>query len=288
MIGLSKRIAFFTVLFSAFAFSACQQHETIAGLKKEPLATLLQKFDIPLTDSLDQLVRDTQVAWIRQPGKERWEVASSCEHTKEELMPLFEELGLIHAWEPKYKQYDYIVVFGAAILGVRDRMNYLQKLWQMGVRADHIILLAGQRVLDVAHEIPLLVEEQAPLDSLKTETDIMRFEFQKLELKDCQNVHVVVIDTPQQITQSGSFRRPNTADTVIEWFKQEHPKPGTCLLISSQPFCSYQDTVFKTLLSNGFPVETVGSSDNGNKAIEVYFDTIARTLYQYKTGKSVV
>ena len=89
------------------------------------------------------------------------------------------------------------------------------------------------------------------------------------------------IDTPMQPTNNGKLRRPNTQDTILAWLKTE-PQIKTVLSLSSNPYCGYQHAVITQLLPKAWNIETIGKAPERNETIEIYFDTLARALYQFR------
>ena len=83
-----------------------------------------------------------------------------------------------------------------------------------------------------------------------------------------------------QQNEDHSFRRPNTTDTIIKWL-EEKPLGKSILSISSNPYCGYQHGVLTQFLPKSWTIETIGYG-SGERKIEMYFDTLARWLYQYK------
>ena len=73
-------------------------------------------------------------------------------------------------------------------------------------------------------------------------------------------------------------RRPNTTDTIVDWISRS-PKPGSCLVISNQPYVLYQGAVVRVVCPQ-FQVDTVGKAarPEGLKSVDV-LDSIAKWLY---------
>ena len=101
----------------------------------------------------------------------------------------------------------------------------------------------------------------------------------QLEMLVSNDVEVVFINTPPILMADSTLKRPATDDTIREWIKQEHPEPGRCLFLSSQPYVSYQDTVVRQALPQGSSIETIGPACNPNLFISVHLDNLARCLY---------
>jgi hypothetical protein len=58
----------------------------------------------------------------------------------------------------------------------------------------------------------------------------------------------------------------------------ENPEPGRSLIISSQPYIGYHDSVARSRLPPGFSIETVGLPALEDLPIAVYLDNLARWI----------
>lgn len=261
------------------------QHVDIVDAQGKPSQALLQLLsltDVEHDGSLSSIVTATQAAWIRKPGIERWEIVEKSRENTESIHNQLMKLNLIDEIAPSKKSYDYALWMGSAYPCMQNRFASLIKLWEQGVRFDQIVLLSGARPLTDAEQHALvadfnLSDEQTPA----TEADAMQLVYKNSAMSESmKQVPLVVIDVPMQVTKNGALARPTTGDTVNAWMELQ-PQAGTCLVVSNQPYVSYQDSVTKTLLPQNFAVETVGKkSDDIN--IDVYLDTVARLLYQEK------
>ena len=271
-----KKIALAFLIFINTA-KAEQFDLSLVGLSSAPFAQLTQLLGLSYDGSLKDLVAQTQASWLRKPGVERWESEEKLQNSKKEAYGIFSELGLVHELKPKKKHYKYAVLFGAALFRVKARLSYLAQLWDAGVRFDTLILLAGQRDLRDDEKKVLLKEYNR--SDITLEPAMMQAVYDGLNHAGLKSVPLVLVDGPRAIV-NGKPWRATTATTVTAWMEQ-NPEVGDCLLISSQPFCNYQEVVAKTVLPATFNVETVGSACSESTPVEEYLDTIARTLYQY-------
>ncbi len=247
--------------------------------------------------TLQDAVNETQKNWLRKPSQERWHIEEQFETQRGKFIPLFKQLGIMQEVRPTKKHYKYAVLLGATIYRTRTRLAYLIDIYNSGVTFDHIIILGGQRPLDPSIErtqdLVQITDSNLSLrkgwtqpDVLPTnENEMMQFIFDQTELPFDRNI-ITFVDTPMQRTKDGSIRRPNTGDTFATWLTQK-PSPGSCLVISNQPYVSYQDTVARTYLPLRFNVETVGESAPDSMKISVTLDNIARWLYQLKQFNSI-
>lgn len=264
------------------------------------LLDLLSFMKIPHDGTLDSIVAATQKAWLRQAGKERWQVEEKYTNLTKELTPFFEKVSVLQEIRPRHQHYDYAVILGATLSGVRMRLAYLADLWRAGLRVNSIIFLVGQRPLDPEQESPkLLLDTQNGLLPFKKdwkmttvlptmETDMAKFVYEQADLpNDLRKIPVEFIDTPSQKTAQGTMRRPNTPDTIKTWIKT-NPKSGSCLCISTQPHIGYQDAVIRTYLPKTFLCEVVGpAAKSDTKNVEI-LDALARWLYQENQDKKSI
>ncbi len=263
------------------------------GKLSSTLLEILEITKIKHDGTLGSVVEATQKGWLRKAGTERWEMDNAREELKPALEPLFQKLGIIDEVAPTAKQYTYGLILGATITSMRERFAYALDLWKKGVVCTHLVFLVGERPLDPVKEseavlydahnmyLPFRPDWKRQNVQPKTETDAAKLLFDQAnlpkEFKD--SVKITFIDTPMQKLPDGTFRRPNTGDTVNLFKPMLEKTPGTILAISNQPYVGYQDAVTRTLLA-GYSVETVGAKAKGNIHIGVTLDNLARWIYQ--------
>ncbi|HZW60965.1 MAG TPA: hypothetical protein VFF04_01955 [Candidatus Babeliales bacterium] len=266
---------------------------------RQPSAALLELLNILSVShdgSFDSIVAETQKAWLRKPGTERWHLEEICTNNRDVIMALFDQLGCIQKVEPSKQEYDYGIILGATVFRVRTRLTYLLDLWQQGIRFKTLVFLGGQRPLDAQVEpADLLINSAAhgyryANDSWQftgtvpsTEYEMMKivFEQTKFPAGFLENVDIVFVNAPMQQQPDGSLRRPTTVDIINEWLNHT-PKAGTCLFVSNQPYVGFQDSSVRTALPVHFNLETVGEAAKSNELIAVHLDNVARWLYQEK------
>lgn len=277
-----------------------------AGKLNQDLVALLGLLEILHDGSLADVVEKTQAQWLRQAGKERWEVSSRVIKDQDFFLSLLGNLGFIAEVAPEQQQYDYAVLLGATLEAFRNRLHYLITLWQQGVRFNKVVLLGGQRSLEKDFEgkgalldrtnayLPIRSDWQLTGELPTTEMQMMMLVYEQAVMPESmRKVPLVMVDSPMRQRPDGSLARPTTVDTVNDWL-QTKPVPGSCLVISNQPFVQYQHSVVKTPLPGEFFVETVGHAaqvkyhnnpvkgDTVDRYNAVYLDTMARWLYQEK------
>jgi hypothetical protein len=227
-------------------------------LFSSPLEELLKLFDIPPAE----LVEGTQRLWLQQ-GKERWQYEKRYEQLRPQVWPLFDELGMLQEVKPTKTHYNTVLIFGALLSRVQDRVDYLVAT---GVTFDQLVFLTGER--------PLLASEKEQLPGLATESEMAKWVYQNAALS--KQIPVLFIDVPMKGAQ-----RPNTLDTVVAWLDTA-PLPSSCLAISNQPYVHYQGAILDRYVP--FDVEMVGPSVLGDPSVDLMLDTLARELY-YKYGE---
>jgi hypothetical protein len=259
------------------------------GAPTPSLHALLNYFKIHHTGTLESIVSETQKAWLRQPGKERWELedTDSFNNDRAHVLELFDQVGTISEKMPKTNNYNYLILLGGLTERIRIRFAYLVQQWNKGIRFDTIIVLSGTRPLDqnVENGSMLLNSENGilPFDSdwkfdgilPTTEIDMIRFIYQQAALPaELRAIPIHYISAPMVQNQ-----RPTTADTINTWLKTS-PAPGRILAISSQPYVLYQESVLKTLLPKDFKVDAAGPKAPDSIKISDLCDNTARLLYQ--------
>ncbi len=233
------------------------------------LRQLLDVFDLSDQNDLQSIVEATQKHWL-QTGKERWEFAQRDEDKRDLLIPIFKDLKIIDTIDACSINYDYALIYGATYSSVIKRMRHLVSQFHRGVRFKQVILLTGQRYLKFSEK-----EKHLPY---QTETEMMLSLWKTMAIPEAmRSLPFVLVDTPQQ-KRNGTWARPNTQDTLIEWLKT-NPTPGSCLFVSDQPYSGYQDAVARYALSDAFSIETIGVKADPDLPIAVVLDNIARWIY---------
>jgi hypothetical protein len=258
------------------------------------LSQLLNILNIKHDGTLASIVKETQQHWLRQAGKERWQVDEICADKKDEILKISQMLGQLDEIAPTKTHYRYAVILGATAKRVRTRLAYLIELYKKGIQFDEIIMLGSDRPLDaeIENEVMLLDTKNPDLACKtnwtfngalpKTEFEMLKFIYDQADLPaQFKAVPTQIINTPMIKNSNGTMRRPTTEDT-IKTFLSLNPKSGDCLFISNQPYVSYQDAVVRTYLPQEFNLETVGSCASPTLRNAELLDNYARTLYQEK------
>lgn len=295
----------FLTLFCITLFFPCksinQSNETFldqAGNPSKPLLELLSLLEIEHNGTLPSIVQATQKSWIqaiRPANKERWEIEErikeNFEKKREQIIPLFKQIGLYDSCAPQQQHYDYALILGCRLVGMCNRLKTLINLTIQGVSFDKIIFLSGESPL-MNEETRETLEQQfkttlAQNHLIITQEDFPNNESSLLEYivehtifpKSWQKIEKVFIRSPMKKSNQGILTSPTTGDTVQQWL-EKNPKNGSILAISDQPHCLYQQAVLKTLLPNNFEIETVGAAISEKTSVALMLDALARALYQ--------
>jgi hypothetical protein len=259
--------------------------------------------------TLSELNAIAQENFLRPPSSERLdEVAIKHYHAlcarlsedgQQHIIDLFAQIGDIGAIYPKRPDPAYILVYGATVPNMRDRVMFLAKLFETGalnpVTETEIIFLVGERAL-FASETPQVLRDpsphpvrsgwQPPAELPHDEREAAALVWEQLDLP------AVVREKPFRIIKSAKkpgAKRAQTEDTVQAWLDtMPDLQAGHCLIISSNPFVYYQQKVTELALkklgqTSHFSCEAVGDKAPvlPSKAvmIGILLDNLARTLY---------
>ncbi len=237
---------------------------------------------------------------LRRKGtQERWEMQEIYQEKRDQLMPILEKLGVLYEVHPSLSYYDYILIHGALVPRMRDRLRFLDELWGKGLRAKKIVFLTSERPLhqdlennDVLfnkdHSSVLFREDwvQYPL-SPQTEADGAKLAWDQVITHPSlrfKKVHYVVVPMIEN-KETGALRRAHTGDTVEAWLDTD-PKIGKYLAISNNPYISYQDQIMRNILrkkgylEQGATLETVGPSADISIPLAVHLDAVSQWLYR--------
>lgn len=209
-----------------------------------------------------------------------------------EDLALLQELNLTEAVLTPPWQYDGALILGATIVAVRKRLAYLVDQCRGGVAVSTIYLLGGARPLDPIKEsrealctpadLPFKADWTPPEQMPTTEAGMMELVLQQSQLPE--NWKYELVNTPLQPTPNGKTRHPNTADTAKEFLKT-NPKPGTYLVVSSQPFIARQTiNVRRVLPRDMYSLVGIGYAAGPGTLLKTFLDEIVRLLNEEVQG----
>ncbi len=181
------------------------------------------------------------------------EWAQNGEDRREELMPIFAELGYINAVEPKSAFFDVAIVIGGTYPNFHGRMEYLTMLFNEGIQFKLVVVLTDNRPLTKA-------EKEVLKPGLTTEMEMIES----------------VIHT------EFSFPCPIDIRPLDEYL----PKKTTAMIVSNQPFVPYHRAMLTPLFPSGSSIEVVGEEAPCNVPIILVLDAIGKTVYLQAKNRS--
>ncbi|WP_281645090.1 hypothetical protein [Parendozoicomonas sp. Alg238-R29] len=267
------------------------QEETFANEIPEPLQKLAALLSMPPTQDWDEYRHSFIQRWGRKPDVERWQMkeVGLSETKKNQVIAVLDELDLISPWFPKRKTYDYAILPGSTAPSMKARLDWLAEQWDSGVRFSQLVVLAGQRPLtpkiDRFPEVmAALLPKKSSLPESFNKENAPLHETEAIRLilyyypypSEMEKVPVKIIDSPRQ-WQGGHWGRCHTATTIKDWLEHS-PKPGSMLVISSQPSAHYQDAVFRREMPKSFTIETSTAGLPPGYSMAVLLDAVATWL----------
>lgn len=244
------------------------------------LLELLAAFDVPHDGSWNSIVNSTQKLWLRKEGSRLYITPETDPHP-EKTYALFSALGMTATKLPSCCDYDYACIHGTSLSTALRYINFLKTLWEQGVRFKTLVLLSGNRPLDPTIETVETfkkISQEGPYPT--TEAEMLEFLIRHLSLpKEWATLPLVVVNVCRE------DGKPNTRDTLIGWL-DTHPQPGSCLMLSGQPFIPRQDLLAQQILPPSFCVETVGPGfsldyyKSEPRGLRILQDELARLIYQ--------
>lgn len=284
-------IIFLGYVFSSLLFSEEKSSLKASGLNEkilqndlsitQPIRRILYTLGIACDYDLKSVVEITQKKWLRK--NERWQ-AEEVDKKKTDFIYQLKEAGMVDQILPRKKEYDYCLVLGALYPSFVSRLQYLIDKWEKGVRFKTLVFLGNERLLDYEREKSLLlkssnkkIREKVQLKLPQNEIEMMKFVFENENIpQQMKMVDILFINSPMELGLSFS----SGVDSVIKWREEKKPSPGSCLVVSNQPFVGYQESIVRSVLGRDFAIEAIGERAADDTKISIYLDTIARWLQQ--------
>lgn len=265
------------------------------GRPSDALVKVLNAFGICQDGSWETIVQETQSKWLNGPHRERWEFEICHDSNPQKTYELFTDLSMTQSIWNKNCEYAYGVILGSSVQVMRQHFWFLKQAWEHGMRFKQLVILVGDRplapelenestLIDPANSpYPFRKDWKPPATLPKNETEAAKLIFDQLDLPEqWRTMPFIFIDTPCP----QNARRPNTSDTFIYWLKSANPAPGSCLIVSRQPFIKRQDAVAHHCLPPCFTIETVGEGFSMEDFLKeprgtaILLDELARWIYE--------
>lgn len=252
------------------------------------LQEILRITGIHCQPTLEEVLTATQSHWLQD---EDLRALIKDRHSRywSQLQPWFRKLGLIDQVQPRSgRRYNYALVPGSTALAVKKRLFYLASCWDRGLtRFDKIVLLGSQRSLIPGKESPAqlsyILDFPNPdlCKGIRDEAEMMTQLYQRFSWPwQKETSYPCLISTP--LNPDGST--PNTAQTVQCWLENKNPTPGSCLVVSNQPFVYYQELAVKRALREGgwdTDLDVVGIGPQSSLTnVTVYLDNITKIIWE--------
>lgn len=255
------------------------------GTPTPALEGILTLFEVKHDRTLLSIRDATQKEWY-QAGKLRAEIVEQHQEKRGEAMPLFAELGCVHEINAPIKDYLHALVLGGTVTAVRKRLAFFRKQWQEGVRFQKLFLIGSQRKLIPGKEaesvifnpenaeLPYDAPQKPPSYIPQNEADMMTAVYQ-------QAANRFPWDMKMTLVSSGDVgeRPANTEETLNTWMRMGS-MGGKCLVVSSQPFVSFQQLISTKVLGRKHPrIDCIGYEFPGASVSQI-LDTIAKVIYE--------
>lgn len=267
--GFLGDVRAYDVAYDAGQGSFWDLFDFFSSKEREAFESLCDLAGISINGNFDALnalkfVEMTQKLFLNRCDKqERWErsplqwISDNEDDVRRSLL----NLGIYDVILPKFEEYDAVCILGAAGPTMQARIDFVEKLFERGLKTKYVILLTGERYvtdkIDGSSENLLKVAQYfgLPLQKL-TETHLFRYIYENSRLKG--KAELVVIDTAQK-----DGRRPTTQTTVEDFlrWRSNNPLVKKVLFVSNQPSVKYQNAVIMNVISyhkSDLDFETVG------------------------------
>lgn len=251
------------------------------GTPTQDLRDLLSLMEVEHDGSLAGIRSATQAEWY-QAGRLRAEIAEKHGHKKDEAMPLLRNLGFFNEIRAQRMTHFHCAFLGATVTAVRKRLAFLHSEWNRGIRFTDLVFFGSNRPLMKDKESPevLLNAENSDLpfsSDWKLEDDLPQTEIEMMRMVYRQagwlNEDKVVF-----IEATGKDgRNANTRDTLELWGNGIR---GDVLVVSSQPFVSFQGIIAEKVLPSHANPECIGYAANTTLPVTTFLDNVAKLVYE--------
>ncbi|MDC0348824.1 hypothetical protein OAN21_00245 [Alphaproteobacteria bacterium] len=286
----------FFVLINSHSNTLTTLNEKTGGLSS-PMKELLEILDISLNLSTSDTLKVLQGRYGRKPDEERHQIKldQDLESKKKSLWPLFKKLDMVDAVMPSKQNFDAIVILGATIERMQDRLIFLLKMIQDGkIKLNHktrLFIAAGDRELFSYEDIskssfPFRAGWVSPAEAKKPKTEGEAAAFivdQMIPDKGLRNRFKVLIAPKRYDKDQKKWVRPHTGNTIeilLKDFKKS--TSATFLFISNNPYISYQDAVItREFLDQSLgkkQVTTIGEKTSPKTTVSNILDNVRNTL----------
>lgn len=258
----------------------------------QPIKRILYSMGLSCDDDLKNVVKLTQQKWLKKNDTNTLE---EVDRKRENYIYQLKEAGCIDRILPSKKNYDYCLVLGGQYQTFTSRLQYLIDKWEEGVRFKSLVFLGEKRAVDFEKEKKMLLNNsnnQIRTKAIKKmpqiEIDMMKFIYENTEVpKEMRELKTVFIDGAMDILDC-DIVLPNIYNSILAWFYKEKPIAGSCLVVSSQPYVGYQESIVKEALNRNFEIEAIGDAAISDTKVSTYLETLAKWLYQEAVINNII
>ncbi len=246
-----------------------------------PTQLLRDIFKITETSGVEQLetaVEQSKFKWVRPKELELWHVYSVLNRPQRmALTKIIKHSDLAKEKLPQKQHYDAVVVLGAATSRARVRVEFLIKLYKMGITWDKVYLLGSTRDLRTGKGTDQQMAQTLGNNGIApTEIEMVKYTWQEIQMPESLR------DIPVQPIQAGERADGNRAeleDTLAELLKVAGDIQGkNFLFIANNPYICFLDAEAKRVLEkSGVNVETVGEEMKA-EPMENVLDAVVKCL----------
>ena len=284
------------------------------GTVNEQLVVLANRYGIPINTETSYSEVNTlfQEKWRQKQLLHAYQITG--EPAKGEDLQLLEALGCVNeVLTPSLIEYEEWgpmefgnvnmqrgnLIMGATRIAVVKRLNFFMHCREGRCLPGLFYLMGGARKLDLVKESEQVLctpaellfkkERNKPGQMPATEAEMMQMVWDQSDLPN--EWHSLLVNAPMihvPGSELGTWRPPNTAETVNYWLLQEQ-KPGYYLVGSSQPYVQYQllvvERAFEEMVEQrkiNFPCYFKGCGPFATRSLPLatFLDTLAKQFYE--------
>ena len=239
-------------------------------------------------DGLNKILQDN---WFAKDAAFRYKITGDPPTDKQvDYLRALGHVDAVHTPDIKNTVWTEVLFCGAMLKRVRDRLTFLhdEDMEGLDVRGD-VYMLGSERKLDPVKESKEALQApwptmrrvgwQPPFEMKATEIEMMKYVVNESVVAErWPYVYVQTPDVPVK-DAPGKTRPANTYDTVVEYYKRYGPG-GRTLVVSNQPFVSYQETIVRRILPRDDTVVCIGPAADVTIPLKTFLDNIAKEIYE--------
>lgn len=246
-----------------------------------PTQLLRDIFKVTETSGVEQLetaVEQSKFKWSRPKKLELWHFYSILNRPQRmALTKIIKHSDLAKEKLPTKQHYDAVVVLGAATSRAKIRIEFLIKIYNMGITWDKVYLLGSTSDLRTGKGTDRQVAEVIENNGIAP-TEIEMVKYTSQEIKMPESLRAIPLQ-PIQAGERADGSRAELEDTLAELLKVAGDIQGkSFLFIANNPFICFLDAEAKRVLEkSGVNIETVGEEMRA-EPMENVLDSVVKCL----------